>query len=131
MKLEQARRHALSLPETTEEPHFELWSFRVKGKIFATVPADGNHLRIFIDESEARSIAAADPAAFEELWWGKRLCGVEVDLRRAQPDVIFALLNDAWRRKAPKRLTNVHGAAQRGTARSKPATGAKKPRPSK
>jgi hypothetical protein len=102
MKLEQARRFALSLPEAEEEPHFELWSFRVKGKIFATGPADGHRLRIFSGGDEARSVAAADPSAFEELWWGKRLSGVEVDLRRAHADMVFVLLEDAWRRKAPK-----------------------------
>ncbi len=30
-------RYALSLPEATEEPHFEKRSYRVKKKIFATV----------------------------------------------------------------------------------------------
>jgi len=30
------RKMALSLPETTEEPHFDKTSFRVKKKIFAT-----------------------------------------------------------------------------------------------
>ena len=35
------RKIALSLPEVTEEPHFEKTSFRIKGKIFATITADG------------------------------------------------------------------------------------------
>jgi hypothetical protein len=34
MTLSQVRRFALSLPETTEEPHFDRTSFRVRGKIF-------------------------------------------------------------------------------------------------
>lgn len=33
--LDTLRHLALSLPETTEEPHFEKTSFRVKKKIFA------------------------------------------------------------------------------------------------
>jgi predicted DNA-binding protein (MmcQ/YjbR family) len=36
---QRAREFALSLPGTSEEPHFDMSSFRVKGKIFATVPA--------------------------------------------------------------------------------------------
>jgi len=35
VKLIDARRLAMSLPEVTEEPHFEYTSFRVRGKIFA------------------------------------------------------------------------------------------------
>jgi hypothetical protein len=48
--LEHARRFALSLPEATEEPHFDKASFRVCGKIFATVPPDEAHLHVFVDE---------------------------------------------------------------------------------
>ena len=79
MNLEQARRFALSLPETTEEPHFDKSSFRVKGKIFATVPPGGGHLHVFVDEDETRASVAEDPKAFEELWWGRRLSGVELE----------------------------------------------------
>lgn len=110
MKLEAARRFALSLPETTEEPHFELWSFRVKGKVFATVPPDGDDLRIFVDEDETRAAVSADPAAFKELWWGKRLAGVQVNLAVADAGVVYALLEESWRRKAPKRLAAHHKA---------------------
>jgi hypothetical protein len=48
MKLDVARRFALSLPETTEAPHFHYASFRVQGKIFATAPPDGEHLHVFV-----------------------------------------------------------------------------------
>jgi hypothetical protein len=47
MKLIDARRLAMSLPPVTEEPHFTYTSFRVKGKIFATAPPDGEHLHVF------------------------------------------------------------------------------------
>jgi hypothetical protein len=42
--LAQARQFALSLPGVTEEPHFDMTSFRVRGKIFVTVPPDGTRL---------------------------------------------------------------------------------------
>lgn len=61
--LDQARRFALSLPETTEEPHFDMSSFRVRGKIFATVPPDGEYLHVFVDEMEIDASVAEDPAA--------------------------------------------------------------------
>lgn len=57
MRLDTARRFALSLPETTEEPHFEKSSFRVKGKIFATVPEGGKHLHLQVDPMRAQARA--------------------------------------------------------------------------
>lgn len=41
---------ALSFPETTEEPHFEKTSFRVKKKIFATF--DAQNMRVSVKLSE-------------------------------------------------------------------------------
>jgi hypothetical protein len=114
MRLDAARRFALSLPETTEQPHFEKSSFRVRGKIFATVPSGGEHLHVFVDEDETRACVAEDPASFEELRWGKRLAGVRVKLRAAESKHVFELLKEAWRRKAPKRLAADFDAAQKG-----------------
>jgi hypothetical protein len=113
MRLDEARRFALSLPATTEEPHFDMSSYRVRGKIFATVPADGAHLHVFVDEPEIRACVEEDPGAFGELWWGKRLRGVRVDLAVAAPERVFGLLAEAWRRKAPSRLVAAFYAADR------------------
>ena len=67
--LEHARRFALSLPDATEEPHFDMSSFRVRGKIFATVPLGRGHLHVFVDELEASACVAENPAAFDV--WGE------------------------------------------------------------
>lgn len=104
MRIETARRFALSLPETTEEPHFDMSSFRVHGKIFATMPREPGILHVFVDEAESRSLAVSNPEAYSELWWGKRLSGLRVDLRRAERREVCELLELAWRRKAPKKL---------------------------
>ncbi len=111
MTREQARRFALSLPEAAEEPHFEMWSFRVRGKIFATVPPDGGHLHVFVDDEAVRMAVADDPAVFEELWWGKKLAGVRVTLSAAKPEAVFDLLRSSWRRKAPRKLVAAFDAA--------------------
>ena len=64
-----AHAFALSLPEAVEQDHHGIPSFRVRGRIFATVP-DEDHLRIMVDEGEIRAAVAEDPEAFAELWWG-------------------------------------------------------------
>jgi hypothetical protein len=106
VRLDTARRFALSLPESTEEPHFEKSSFRVRGKIFATVPLGGKHLHVFVDGAEGRALIADDPAAFEEIWWGKKVASdwLRVNLGAADRAQVCELLEDAWRLKAPKRV---------------------------
>ena len=101
----RVRKIALGLPEATEQDHHGMVSFRIKGKIFATVP-DDTHLRVMIDETEIRAAAAADPDVCQELYWGKRLAALEVDLPLASPDLVEDLLTDAWIRKAPQKLVN-------------------------
>ena len=101
--LAEARRLALALPETTEEDHHGIPSFRVRNKIFATVP-DGHHVRVMLDADATRAAVSDDPDAFAELWWGKKLSGVTVTLASADHRRVTELLEEAWRRVAPKRL---------------------------
>src|SRR4051812_42389604 len=101
MTLEEAREFALSLPEVTEAPHFEMASFRVRGRIFATLPPGGDVLHVFVEDQAVRAAVAEYPTAFEELWWGKQLAGVRVTLAAAEAEVVRELLEEAWRRRAP------------------------------
>ena len=94
---------ALALPETTEQPHHQLGSFRVRGIIFATVP-DEQCVRIMVDEHEILAVTASHPDACRPVYWGKRLSCVAVDSAAAPADLIRALLTEAWVRKAPARL---------------------------
>jgi hypothetical protein len=104
MKLQQARDYALSLPEATEEPHFDLTSFRVRGKIFATSPPGESYLHIFVDEDLRAPLIAAHPDAYEPLRWGAKVVGIRVTLVSASDDTVKTLLLASWKRKAPKRL---------------------------
>jgi len=113
--LDSVRAFALSLPATTEEPHFNMASFRVRGKIFATVPPDDEHLHVFVDEGEVRAAVAEDQAAFEPLLWGQRLRGLRIRIAAAPAHRIAELLEESWRRKAPARLA-AEWDARRGTA---------------
>ena len=101
---QRAREFALSLPGASEEPHFDMSSFRVKGKIFATVPPGEEFLHVFVDEAEAETYVAEDPAAFAPLLWGQRARGLRVNLAAADDARLEELIEESWRRKAPKRL---------------------------
>jgi hypothetical protein len=102
--LELARRFALSLPGVTEEPHFGMSSFRVRGKIFVTVPPDETHLHVFVAEPEVHACVADDPGAFEPLRWGQRLRGLRVRLAACPAERLAELIEDSWRAVAPRRL---------------------------
>ena len=108
MKLAEARKFALSLPEAAEQPHFQYTSFRVKGKIFATVPTDKNHLNIFVDDERLELALAMFPDAYQRLWWGKKVVGVTVLLSAADASDVQDLLHAAWKRKAPKRVVEAN-----------------------
>jgi hypothetical protein len=104
VRLAEVRRFALGLPGATEQPHFDMISFRVKGKIFATVPPDETHLHIFVDETEVQASVAENPAVFEPLTWGASVRGIRVSLGDAPADRVSELIEEAWRRRAPARL---------------------------
>jgi len=102
--LDRVRRYALSLPEATEQPHFDYTSFRVNGKIFATAPPDGQHLHVFVDEEQRELALAVHSAYVEKLWWGGKVAGLRVDLAKADGKAVNELVRQAWARKAPKKL---------------------------
>ena len=104
MKFQQARQYALSLPEATEEPHFDLTSFRVRGKIFATSPPGDAYLHVFVEEEQRAPLIAMYPDTYERLEWGSKVVGVRVTLSRAEAKTVSGLLLASWTRKAPKRL---------------------------
>lgn len=101
--LEAARELALSLPEVSEEDHHGMDSWRVRGKIFATVP-DQDHIRVMVEEPEVHAAVEENPSCCEPFYWGSRLACVVVSLPRAEAGLVRELLVEAWCRKAPKRL---------------------------
>jgi hypothetical protein len=100
---EQAREIALALPEALEQDHHGRPSFRVGGKIFAT-QWDDEHMNVMLDEGGILTAIHEAPETCEEVWWGKRLAAVRVNLTRVDPKLLANLLADAWELKAPKRL---------------------------
>jgi hypothetical protein len=98
-----ARRLALALPEAVEADHHGRPSFRVAGKVFATL-WDEAHMNVMLDEAGILTAVQGAPGVCAERWWGKRLAAVEVDLRQVEAQLLADLLADAWERRAPKRL---------------------------
>ena len=100
---DEARSLALALPEAVEQDHHGRPSFRVGGKIFATLWSE-ERLNVMLDEGGILTAVERAPAVCEQVLWGKRLAAVGVTLAGADPELLQELLTDAWEQKAPRRL---------------------------
>jgi len=104
MKLAAVRKYAMSLPEAAESPHFEYSSFRVRGKIFVTVPPGEEFVHVFAPEEPREVAVAMYPQFIEKLTWGSKVVGVRVAFSEAPPEVVKKLVLAAWKHKAPKSI---------------------------
>ncbi|RYF91043.1 MAG: MmcQ/YjbR family DNA-binding protein, partial [Caulobacteraceae bacterium] len=63
MTADDIRALALSLPLAEEQPHFDRASFRVKGRIFATLPPGGEQVVLKLPAEIKESLRQSDPDA--------------------------------------------------------------------
>ncbi|HTX09888.1 MAG TPA: MmcQ/YjbR family DNA-binding protein [Solirubrobacteraceae bacterium] len=102
MTTERARRIALSLPDATERDHHGRPSFRIGGRIFATL-WDEDHMNVMVDEPGILTAVQSHPKVCAEVWWGKRLSAVRVTLSATGPELLSELLADAYEGKRVRR----------------------------
>ena len=103
VKLEEIRKVALALPHTTEEPHHDYGSFRVRGKIFVTMPPGGELLHIFLPAEQRELALAVDPEFLEPLHWGSKVLGVRARLPLARKATVLSLVRQAHSFKSDSR----------------------------
>ena len=108
MTPDQFRKLALALPEAIESSHMGHADFRVGGKIFATLGyPDADHGAVTLPPEEQAYFLKEHAAAFTPAKgaWGKAGSTI-VRLGKANRKAVEAALEAAWRKRAPKRLTN-------------------------
>ena len=95
---------ALALPEAEEQPHFDSASFRVKGKIFATM-GDEPRATLKLDPEDQYNLAQAHPGVVSaaEGYWGRNGWTV-VQCATMDAETLSGLMRMAWVNVAPKRL---------------------------
>lgn len=89
------------MPGAVEQDHHGRPSFRVDGKIFATL-WDEDCMNVMLDEEGILTAVQAHPGVCDEVWWGKRLRAVAVKLSAVAPELLGELLADAWELKTGK-----------------------------
>jgi hypothetical protein len=100
---DDARAIALALPEAVEQDHHGRPSFRVDGRIFATLWTP-RALNVMAGADRIAAAVEDDPQACSKVYWGRAPRAVRVDLDAAGTELVTDLLAEAWSRKAPRRL---------------------------
>jgi YjbR len=86
----------MSLEAVTEEPHHDYSSFRVRGKIFVTIPPAEDVLHVFVAEEDREQALALHPEFLEKLLWGGKVVGLRVALESANPATVKLLVSKAY-----------------------------------
>ncbi len=92
VSLEEFRKLALSFPDTSEQPHFEKPSFRVKDKIFATYWEKDNRAMLLLSPVDQSAFCSIGKNIFFPVpnAWGKQ-GATFVELKKVRKD----MFNDA------------------------------------
>jgi hypothetical protein len=99
---DEARALALALPGSSEQDHHGRPSFRVEGKIFATLWT-AKALNVMLLDDLILAAVATSPDVCSPRYWGKRLAAVRVDLDVADASLVGDLLQAAWSQRVPGR----------------------------
>jgi hypothetical protein len=98
---DDVRSIALALHSADEAGHHGRPSFRVHGRIFATLWTPSK-LNVMLDQGEIEAAVQASPGACSAFLWGGVPRAVQIDLSAAAPDLVRSLLEEAWARAAPR-----------------------------
>jgi hypothetical protein len=102
---DELRQMALALPEVVEKLTWEVdITFRVRDKIFVIMGPDGSQASVKATLEAQQALVSSDPETFSVSHYTGRFGWTTVDLARADPDELRELIEDAWRRTAPKKL---------------------------
>jgi hypothetical protein len=106
MTVEEFRAIALAQPEAIESSHMNHPDFRVRGKIFATIPSvEKNEGMVKLTPDQQKEFAREYPKIFSPIpgGWGVRGATL-VTLAPATKEIVNRAMHYAWRNAAPKRL---------------------------
>ncbi len=110
---EDIRSWAGALPEVAEVSHFRFGVpvFKVRGRTFLGMGKDEATAVFCISERAANEAAAGDAATYAALRRRDAthsFLGLQVQLDNVSPSRAHALVEEAWREQAPKRLIAEH-----------------------
>lgn len=106
---EDVRRIALSLPDTTEKIAWSMPTFRVAGKMFATLPEEETSIAVRCPKEERDELVLAEPEKFWIAEHEAMFAWVRVRLAALEDEgELRDILADSWRQAAPSRLLEAY-----------------------
>ncbi|MER6461356.1 MmcQ/YjbR family DNA-binding protein [Streptomyces sp. NPDC001288] len=106
---EDVRRIALSLPDTSEKTAWNMPTFRVAGKMFATLPEEETSIAVRCPKEERDELVLAEPGKFWIAGHEAQFAWVRVRLAALEDEAeLRDILADSWRQAAPPRLLDAH-----------------------
>ncbi len=108
------RKLALALPDASEAPHFELASFRAKGKIFATLSEKEARAMVKLTPEQQEMMTGAEPKIFQRIpnAWGDK-GATWMHLREADRDAAVSALQTAHANVVAKPPSRAKGTGKR------------------
>jgi hypothetical protein len=110
MTTDDFRSIALGLPEAVEASHMNHPDFRIRGRIFATLPNPDNGEAVVMLTPELQAQFVRDePKVFAPVkgGWGRK-GATSVQMSNACQESVQSALLAAWRKIAPKKLIQEH-----------------------
>lgn len=102
---DDVRRYCLSFEETTESPHFERTSFRVKNKIFVTMGQEGTEICLMLSPVDQSVFCDADAGNIYPVpnAWGKKGATL-MQLKKVKKSLFKDAVTCAYCKVAPAKL---------------------------
>jgi hypothetical protein len=111
---EQLREWVLGLPGT-QEVFVERWNehtLRYGEKIFVMGDPNSSYASVKASLEEQAELLASAPEVYQKSAYVGRYGWVRVDLARADAGELRGLVEEAWRRTAPKKVVKAYDSAQ-------------------
>jgi hypothetical protein len=102
--VDDVRRLALGLPETSEKPCYGTPGFYVRKHLFARIRSDDETVVVKVDMGERELLIGAEPEIFFVTDHYLNYGYVLVRIDAIEEDELLEVLTDSWRMVAPKRL---------------------------
>jgi len=92
------------LPELERSTSYGTPALKVRSKLFCRLREDEEQIVVFCDFMEREALVQSDPDAFQVTPHYQDWPMVLIRLSAVDPQELFELLVESWRRRAPKRL---------------------------
>ncbi len=111
MTRDEFRRAALAFPEAAEQETWGHPTFRVRGKMFATMSADDDAATVKASREAQAALVGSEPETFSVPAYVGQHGWIGIRLARVDPEEAVELLDEAWRATAPKRVVAAYDAS--------------------